>query len=57
MITLFFECFDILHNKNKFVSKHATVLMDILFAEKFKAKIITNTFEYKTFIFFMLYLS
>ena len=57
MITLFFECFDILHNKNKFVSKHATVVMDILFAEKFKAKIITNTFEYKTFIFFMLYLS
>jgi len=29
----------------------------ILFAEKFKAKINTNIFHFKTFIFFMVYLS
>jgi len=59
MITLLFECFGIFHEK---INEYRCVvwslwITNILFAETFKAKINTNIFRLKTFIFFMVYLS
>jgi len=54
MISLLFECFDIVHNINEYISMLWSLwIIYILFAENFKAKINTNIFRFKTFIFLM----
>jgi len=59
MITLLFECFDILHKK---INEYRSMLWSlwiiyVLFGENFKTKSNTYIFRFKTFIFFMVYLS
>ena len=57
MMTLLFECFGVLHNKNKCVDEVWYILITFLFAEKFKTRIDTNIFRLKKFIFYIVYLS